>query len=191
MSRRLNLPPSYILIHRVSTAGIGVLCQLECEGPFRAEMIRWIPGYSDADMPADGSADGDVTAGELTAGESATDEPAAKEITTGKLATSGLIVNGLSPHGLSANGLTTNGLPANGLPVSGLTVNGLTTKELTVEELTVEELTAGELPAEGLPVEGPAEGPATDAAAGPGEPDPVGPARSVRRQVALVRPLLA
>jgi len=177
MSRRLNLPPSYILIHRVSTAGIGVLCQLECEGPFRAEMIRWIPGYSDADMPADGSADGDVTAGELTAGESATDEPAAKEITTGKLATSGLIVNGLSPHGLSANGLTTNGLPANGLPVSGLTVNGLTTKELTVEELTVEELTAGELPAEGLPVEGPAEGPATDAAAGPGEPDPVGPAR--------------
>src|SRR6266571_1792355 len=32
MSRRLNLPPSYVLINRVSTAGIGVLCQLECEG---------------------------------------------------------------------------------------------------------------------------------------------------------------
>jgi len=31
----------------VSTAGIGVLCQLECEGPFRAEMIRWVPGYAD------------------------------------------------------------------------------------------------------------------------------------------------
>ena len=27
MSRRLNLPPSYVLIHRVSTAGMGVLCQ--------------------------------------------------------------------------------------------------------------------------------------------------------------------
>jgi predicted unusual protein kinase regulating ubiquinone biosynthesis (AarF/ABC1/UbiB family) len=45
VARRLNLPPSYVLIHRVSTAGIGVLCQLECEGPFRAEVLRWIPGY--------------------------------------------------------------------------------------------------------------------------------------------------
>jgi predicted unusual protein kinase regulating ubiquinone biosynthesis (AarF/ABC1/UbiB family) len=48
VGRRLNLPPSYVLIHRVSTAGIGVLCQLECEGPFRAEVIRWVPGYADA-----------------------------------------------------------------------------------------------------------------------------------------------
>ena len=47
MSRRLNLPPSYLLIHRVSTAGTGVLCQLECEGPFRAEVLRWMPGYLD------------------------------------------------------------------------------------------------------------------------------------------------
>jgi predicted unusual protein kinase regulating ubiquinone biosynthesis (AarF/ABC1/UbiB family) len=45
--RKLNLPPSYVLIHRVSTAGIGVLCQLECEGPFRAEVLRWVPGYQD------------------------------------------------------------------------------------------------------------------------------------------------
>jgi len=45
VSRKLNLPPSYVLIHRVSTAGIGVLCQLECEGPFRAEVLRWMPGY--------------------------------------------------------------------------------------------------------------------------------------------------
>ena len=49
LSRRLNLPPSYVLIHRVSTAGTGVLCQLEAEGPFRAEMIRWLPGYGDTD----------------------------------------------------------------------------------------------------------------------------------------------
>jgi hypothetical protein len=42
--RRLNLPPSYMLIHRVLAAGLGVLCQLECEMPFRAEMLRWIPG---------------------------------------------------------------------------------------------------------------------------------------------------
>jgi predicted unusual protein kinase regulating ubiquinone biosynthesis (AarF/ABC1/UbiB family) len=55
VGRQLNLPPSYVLIHRVSTAGIGVLCQLECEGPFRAEVLRWIPGYGPApvaDPPA-------------------------------------------------------------------------------------------------------------------------------------------
>jgi predicted unusual protein kinase regulating ubiquinone biosynthesis (AarF/ABC1/UbiB family) len=49
ITRKFNLPPSYVLIHRVSTAGIGVLCQLECEGPFRAEVLRWVPGYADDD----------------------------------------------------------------------------------------------------------------------------------------------
>ncbi|MGD0925483.1 MAG: AarF/ABC1/UbiB kinase family protein [Streptosporangiaceae bacterium] len=54
LGRRLNLPPSYVLIHRVSTEGIGVLCQLESEGPFRAEMIRWMPGYRrEGDPPLD------------------------------------------------------------------------------------------------------------------------------------------
>ena len=56
VARRLNLPPSYVLIHRVSTAGIGVLCQLECAGQFRAEVVRWIPGYGPGDdLVADGS----------------------------------------------------------------------------------------------------------------------------------------
>jgi predicted unusual protein kinase regulating ubiquinone biosynthesis (AarF/ABC1/UbiB family) len=50
VSRRFNVPPSYVLIHRVSTAGIGVLCQLECEGEFRAEVIRWVPGYLDPSL---------------------------------------------------------------------------------------------------------------------------------------------
>ncbi len=54
ITRRFNLPPSYVLIHRVSTAGIGVLCQLECEGEFRAEVLKWVPGYFDpAVMEAD------------------------------------------------------------------------------------------------------------------------------------------
>src|SRR5271165_3700021 len=39
--RRLNLPPYYMLIHRVLAAGLGVLCQLECEVPW------WMPGYAD------------------------------------------------------------------------------------------------------------------------------------------------
>jgi hypothetical protein len=42
-----------VLIHRVSTEGIGVLCQLGSEGPFRAELIRWMPGYA-----TDGTAPG-------------------------------------------------------------------------------------------------------------------------------------
>src|SRR5208283_3117608 len=50
--RRLNLPPSYMLIHRVLAAGLGVLCQLECEAPFRAEVLRWMPGYADPADPA-------------------------------------------------------------------------------------------------------------------------------------------
>src|SRR5487761_1199521 len=47
VSRRFNVPPSYVLIYRVSTAGTGVLCQLECEAAFRGEVLRWIPGYTD------------------------------------------------------------------------------------------------------------------------------------------------
>ena len=35
---QLNLPPDYLLIHRVTTGAIGVLCQLEAEGPWRAEL---------------------------------------------------------------------------------------------------------------------------------------------------------
>ena len=50
--RRLNLPPSYVLIHRVLAAGLGVLCQLEYEGPFRAEVLKWLPGYTDSPEPA-------------------------------------------------------------------------------------------------------------------------------------------
>jgi predicted unusual protein kinase regulating ubiquinone biosynthesis (AarF/ABC1/UbiB family) len=53
IARKFNLPPSYVLIHRVSTAGIGVLCQLECEGPFRAEVVRWVPGYADDSVGTD------------------------------------------------------------------------------------------------------------------------------------------
>jgi predicted unusual protein kinase regulating ubiquinone biosynthesis (AarF/ABC1/UbiB family) len=45
--RQLNLPPQYVIIHRVLSAGTGVLCQLECEIPARAELLRWVPGFAD------------------------------------------------------------------------------------------------------------------------------------------------
>jgi predicted unusual protein kinase regulating ubiquinone biosynthesis (AarF/ABC1/UbiB family) len=51
--RQLNLPPSYVLIHRVVAAGTGVLCQLEAEGPFRGEALRWVPGFADDSHPDD------------------------------------------------------------------------------------------------------------------------------------------
>jgi predicted unusual protein kinase regulating ubiquinone biosynthesis (AarF/ABC1/UbiB family) len=46
LGRQLNLPPTYLLIHRVTLGGIGVLCQLGTTGPFRAEMQRWVPGFA-------------------------------------------------------------------------------------------------------------------------------------------------
>jgi predicted unusual protein kinase regulating ubiquinone biosynthesis (AarF/ABC1/UbiB family) len=47
LGRQLNLPPTYLLIHRVTLGGIGVLCQLGTEAPFRGEMERWVPGFAD------------------------------------------------------------------------------------------------------------------------------------------------
>ena len=43
---KLNLPPSYLLIHRTWLAGVGVLCQLECEAPFRQILTESLPGFA-------------------------------------------------------------------------------------------------------------------------------------------------
>ncbi|MDP9780104.1 putative unusual protein kinase regulating ubiquinone biosynthesis (AarF/ABC1/UbiB family) [Nakamurella flavida] len=45
MARRLNLPASYLMIHRVTLGSIGVLCQLDSRAPFRAIVARWLPGF--------------------------------------------------------------------------------------------------------------------------------------------------
>ncbi|MFG1753078.1 ABC1 kinase family protein [Streptosporangium sandarakinum] len=49
VTRQLNLPPSYVLIHRVHAAGIGVLCQLGTTARFRDEVVRWVPGFDEDD----------------------------------------------------------------------------------------------------------------------------------------------
>ncbi|MBG6100455.1 ABC1 kinase family protein [Micromonospora vinacea] len=46
LSKRLNLPPSYLLIHRVTLGSIGVLCQLEAKAPYRSILERWLPGFA-------------------------------------------------------------------------------------------------------------------------------------------------
>jgi predicted unusual protein kinase regulating ubiquinone biosynthesis (AarF/ABC1/UbiB family) len=48
---RLNLPPSYMLIHRTWVGGIGVLCQLEAEFPFRQILEESLPGFTPAPSP--------------------------------------------------------------------------------------------------------------------------------------------
>jgi predicted unusual protein kinase regulating ubiquinone biosynthesis (AarF/ABC1/UbiB family) len=45
--RLFNLPPSYLLVHRVTLGSIGVLCQLGATAPFRELAERWQPGFAD------------------------------------------------------------------------------------------------------------------------------------------------
>ena len=60
LGRQLNLPPSYLLIHRVTLGTIGVLCQLNGEAAFRTEMERWQPGFAE---PGSTAADEAAAAG--------------------------------------------------------------------------------------------------------------------------------
>ncbi|GAA4592884.1 putative unusual protein kinase regulating ubiquinone biosynthesis (AarF/ABC1/UbiB family) [Actinoplanes octamycinicus] len=48
LGRKLNLPPSYLLIHRVTLGSIGVLCQLEAEAAYREILEDWLPGFAPA-----------------------------------------------------------------------------------------------------------------------------------------------
>ena len=47
MATKLNLPPSYLLIHRTWIGGLGLLSQLEAEAPFRAILEATLPGFAD------------------------------------------------------------------------------------------------------------------------------------------------
>lgn len=43
---KLNLPPSYMFIHRVTMGVMGVLCQLDATTSVRAECAEWLPGFA-------------------------------------------------------------------------------------------------------------------------------------------------
>ena len=49
LARNLNLPPSYLMIHRVTFGSIGVLCQLDATAPYRSIVARWQPGFTGPD----------------------------------------------------------------------------------------------------------------------------------------------
>ncbi|MEV4938085.1 ABC1 kinase family protein [Streptomyces zaomyceticus] len=53
LGKQLNLPPSYLLIHRVTLSTIGVLCQLNATVRLRAELEEWLPGFVEP-TPAEG-----------------------------------------------------------------------------------------------------------------------------------------
>jgi hypothetical protein len=53
LGNQLNLPPSYLLIHRVTLSTIGVLCQLGSTVRLRSEFADWLPGFAE---PEDGEA---------------------------------------------------------------------------------------------------------------------------------------
>jgi predicted unusual protein kinase regulating ubiquinone biosynthesis (AarF/ABC1/UbiB family) len=46
MATKLNLPTSYLLIHRTWLGGLGLLSQLEAEAPFRAILTEHLPGFA-------------------------------------------------------------------------------------------------------------------------------------------------
>ena len=48
---RLNLPPDYLLIHRVTMGTMGVLCQLEAEAAWAGELRTWLPGFAPRRAP--------------------------------------------------------------------------------------------------------------------------------------------
>ena len=52
LGRRLNLPPSYLLIHRVTLSTIGVLCQLGATVRLRDELLAGLPGFAETGEPA-------------------------------------------------------------------------------------------------------------------------------------------
>lgn len=47
LGKHLNLPPNYLMIHRVTLGSIGVLCQLEAKAPYQAILRRWLPGFAE------------------------------------------------------------------------------------------------------------------------------------------------
>ncbi len=46
VGRMLNLPPEYLLLHRVTLGSIGVLCQLGAKAPYRQLAEAWQPGFA-------------------------------------------------------------------------------------------------------------------------------------------------
>ncbi|MFF4703731.1 ABC1 kinase family protein [Streptomyces sp. NPDC001288] len=73
LGKQLNLPPAYLLIHRVTLSTIGVLCQLGATVRLREELEGWLPGFvlEEAVETEDAEADGPSDAEAAEAAEAA------------------------------------------------------------------------------------------------------------------------
>ncbi|MFB7025978.1 MULTISPECIES: ABC1 kinase family protein [unclassified Streptomyces] len=59
LGKQLNLPPSYLLIHRVTLSTIGVLCQLNATVRLRDELVAWLPGFAEPEAEAETAVEAD------------------------------------------------------------------------------------------------------------------------------------
>ncbi|QKW09026.1 AarF/ABC1/UbiB kinase family protein [Streptomyces sp. NA04227] len=66
LGMQLNLPPAYLLIHRVTLSTIGVLCQLGATVRMREELEAWVPGFvAEYETDAEDEAETDAEAEEF------------------------------------------------------------------------------------------------------------------------------
>ncbi|POG45034.1 ABC transporter ATP-binding protein [Streptomyces sp. ZL-24] len=76
LGRQLNLPPSYLLIHRVTLSTIGVLCQLGAAVRLRDELEAWLPGFVAEDEESEEAGEAKEAGGAKEAGAgSESEEP--------------------------------------------------------------------------------------------------------------------
>jgi predicted unusual protein kinase regulating ubiquinone biosynthesis (AarF/ABC1/UbiB family) len=69
LGKQLNLPPAYLLIHRVTLSTIGVLCQLGSTVRLRHELEMWLPGFLLATRGAEREEEGEEGQEELPPAE--------------------------------------------------------------------------------------------------------------------------
>ncbi|MFE9861662.1 ABC1 kinase family protein [Streptomyces sp. NPDC005506] len=72
LGKQLNLPPAYLLIHRVTLSTIGVLCQLGATVRLRDELESWVPGFLPIeDLPVENLPIADLPEQEQRVGDAA------------------------------------------------------------------------------------------------------------------------
>ena len=51
IGRSLNLPPKFLLVHRVTMGTLGILCQLDARVRLREIVAEWQPEMFESDAP--------------------------------------------------------------------------------------------------------------------------------------------
>lgn len=132
LGKQLNLPPSYLLIHRVTLSTIGVLCQLGATVRLRDELEAWLPGFlppEETEHQEQGQAP--------TAEDQLSDEPAAEGHTAKRLTAEARTAKRLTADERAAE------KPATGKPVAAEPVEDLAADDLAPDDLAAGEPVAG------------------------------------------------